>query len=143
MSTCVFDLKIRCSISIAVRDWNLHDNSKDDGNLNPVSVSGVDIVGNNECRDQRNDGYDSKDEHKNVVDLVPDLLEKSLLLLFGELVLSVLFKPFRGLCLGKTNLSDVTGETELLDDLFHGHGMPWAWVYYGDDRFFDSHDEHF
>ncbi len=117
--------------------FDLHNNTDDNSDLNKVGVSGVDIIGNDESRNQRNDGDDNEDKNKNVVDLVPDLLKESFLLLLGELVLPVLGESFLRLGGGKTNLSDIGREVELLDGFFHRHGVP-EWRVHG-DRCFVGH----
>lgn len=115
--------------------FDLHNNTDDNQDLNNVGVCGVDIIGNDENRDERNEGNDSEDKNKHVGDLVPDLLEKSFLLLFGELVLPVLCESFLCFGGGKTDLSDIGRDAKLLDGFFHRHGVPERLVH-GDRSFF-------
>ncbi len=104
--------------------YHLHNNSENNGNLKIVSVSRVNFRGDDEGRNQRDDGDDEKNKNENIVNLVPDLLPDGLLFLFGELVLSVRFKSGLGFLAGKSNLTDVGGDIKFLDDLLLGHGVP-------------------
>lgn len=101
---------------------NLHNNPSNDGDLDPVLRSIAHADKSTNGRDNRDE---DEDTNKNIVDLIPDLLEEGLLFALRHLVFSILFETFGDLGGRETFLTDVRGEVELLDDFLLGHDVPW------------------
>ena len=96
---------------------------KDDAELDPVGnlVLGTVL---NDGTDHRHEGDDDQNGNEDVGDLIPNALEKSLLLFLGHLVGTVLVKAGLGIGSGQTAGLMVGTQAELLDDGGLVHAMP-------------------
>ena len=96
---------------------------EDDTELDPVGnlVLGTVL---DDGTDHRHEGDDDEDGNEDVGHLIPDALKKSLLLLLGHLVGTVLVEAGLGIGRGQTGRLMVGTQAELLDDGGLVHAMP-------------------
>jgi hypothetical protein len=98
---------------------HLRDDEGDETNFNEVRKAI--LTARDGSLDQRDDGHKDEDTDEDVVHLLPDALQKSHLLLLGELVRSILLETSLGLFRRQTIVTNVFSQAENAASVLLGH----------------------